>query len=434
MRLRRQPELIWLLFFAVAGLVNLADLPLSDWGSLLVVALGPGAVMVAVLAGIAQPSPLASSWLPLARAALSSFLAVTAGTLLLTQLPSTGRAFRPEGGAFLWALIVFVHCSLLGWLSLLAWLVIRGAWTLRRAVQLTAGAFLAIAGIAVLYPVMFTVARDPIEWLEGAERVRALSAAYGDRGRTPRAAWQNDVEVWDAFSVAFAAPDRLVVRVVTDYPAALAARPPLPGGLATPRAVMDPARTVAFWNRRFDGFEMLRSVGIASPMWRASWEPPTPGAPPTLVWVNDSEAAQMERSEFLALGEEAERLATGLFDRPSAWGYWAEIVESWLADPAFAKRSAARDVRRARISLLQVAADCASGSAGCSDAVPRLTGLAETAALVEGAPLPPVEEIRARLTGPLYDLAGPSGPAAFRDYLRWVYDAVETTAVFERPR
>jgi hypothetical protein len=105
---------------------------------------------------------------------------------------------------------------------------------------------------------------------------------------------------------------------------------------------------------------------------------------------------------FVDLCAQAELLHKGRLDLESGWGYWAELVEVWLSDPATFERDLTRDLRRGQTSLLQLAADCSRPAAAtCVDEVPGLLALAETARSLEAEGVPSADAIRARLTSPI---------------------------------
>ena len=100
------------------------------------------------------------------------------------------------------------------------------------------------------------------------------------------------------------------------------------------------------------------------------------------------------------------------------------------------ERDLTRDLRRAQISLLQVAADCGTpAAAACASEMPGLIVLAETARSLERAGLPGKDEIRGRLSTPIYELSRKTAAfsAAHRLYLYNLYQVVETSGVYNHP-
>ena len=141
-------------------------------------------------------------------------------------------------------------------------------------------------------------------------------------------------ETWNGISIAFEPPGDVVVRVTTDYASALAARPPLAAGVEIPRMVANLEKTAEFWNSGDTALAILKPFGIKGGAWAASWEPPQPDTPPTLVWTFRRKALRFTREDFIELCAEAELLHKGLLDTEAGWGYWAQLVEVWLEDPA----------------------------------------------------------------------------------------------------
>ena len=433
----RSPELLWLTLTLLVMVTWRIGPVLRGWSAAWLMAIAPMAVVFACLVALVRTPAELRPRAALVRTIVSCFIGLTATTLLMTQSPTVGAMFRTEGAAFLWAFVLFWQCAITAVCGLLAWTVVREMMTLRTAIRVFVGgaaaivlAFAAWAGISIL-------SRDPIESMRGEQRARALSEAFGRAShQKPRAAWANGHETWNAFSVTFEPPDDVVVRVTTDYTSALAARPALAAGVIIPHTIANPEKVVEFWNAQPTTFAILKPFGIKSEAWEASWQAPPPDAPATLVWTLRRKASSSTREGFIEGCRQAELLHKGLLDVESAWGYWAELVEVWLQDPARFERKVTRDLRRAQISLLQIAADCGRpAEAACVNEVPALLALAETARSLEAEGVPRADAIRSRLTSPVFDLSEKEAAfsAAQRLYLYNLYQVVETSGVFNHP-